>query len=114
MDHDPQLTERWLEIHAEIEALRRKAKAAAIMQIELLMTQYGISPGELKGGDGAPAHRKPKARYWNPETGQTWSGRGRMPKWLVGRELASHLIDGESALKRMKLLNRDAQGADEG
>lgn len=85
MDHDPQLTERWLEIHAEIEALRRKAKAAAIMQIELLMTQYGISPGELKGVDGAPAHRKPKARYWNPETGQTWSGRGRMPKWLVGR-----------------------------
>ncbi|WP_232434923.1 H-NS family nucleoid-associated regulatory protein, partial [Burkholderia ubonensis] len=22
------------------------------------------------------------ARYWNPHTGATWSGRGRRPKWL--------------------------------
>jgi len=29
--------------------------------------------------------RKAEPKYMNPETGQTWSGRGKTPKWLEGR-----------------------------
>lgn len=29
-----------------------------------------------------PASGRPAAKYRNPETGETWSGRGLMPKWL--------------------------------
>ena len=25
------------------------------------------------------------AKYLNPETGETWSGRGRAPRWLDGK-----------------------------
>jgi len=31
-----------------------------------------------KGAAAAPA-----VKYRNPDTGETWSGRGRMPKWMA-------------------------------
>ncbi|WP_423760249.1 H-NS family nucleoid-associated regulatory protein [Burkholderia sp. NLJ2] len=92
MNNDPQLSETWLEIHSEIEALRQKAKAAAILQIRLLMTQYGILPSDLRGVGSVSPCRNSKPEYWNPQTGQTWTGRGRMPKWLVGKDPESYRI----------------------
>ncbi|MFA8356925.1 H-NS histone family protein [Burkholderia ubonensis] len=100
MNLDTQLSEKLLEIHFEIEALNRKAKAAAIMQIAQLMAQYGILPSELKGIDHASSTRRRKAKYWNPETGQTWSGRGRVPKWLLGKDLDTYRIDSMSSMER--------------
>ncbi|WP_420536683.1 H-NS family nucleoid-associated regulatory protein [Escherichia fergusonii] len=35
------------------------------------------------------------AKYRDPKTGTTWSGRGRMPAWLVGKQLNRFLIDKE-------------------
>jgi DNA-binding protein H-NS len=51
----------------------------------------GSSSKSLKGRKVAPKYRNPK----NPE--ETWTGRGRQPKWLVaelgrGRSLNSFLI----------------------
>ncbi|WP_174419457.1 H-NS histone family protein [Burkholderia diffusa] len=94
MNMDPQLSEKLLEIHSEIEALNRKAKAAAIMQVTQLMTRYGILISDLKDVEHALPARRAKAKYWNPKTGQTWSGRGRIPKWLVGRDLDAYRIAG--------------------
>ncbi|WP_071733708.1 H-NS family nucleoid-associated regulatory protein [Burkholderia ubonensis] len=35
-----------------------------------------------------PRERKRiKPKYWDPKTGVTWAGRGRMPRWLVGKDL---------------------------
>jgi DNA-binding protein H-NS len=45
------------------------------------MQQVGITVAELMGrkeGEAAPA-AAPLAKYKNPETGVTWSGRGRVP-----------------------------------
>lgn len=43
---------------------------------------FGVATGEL------PHEGRPKIRpkYWNPETGTTWSGRGKTPRWLVGQD----------------------------
>jgi DNA-binding transcriptional LysR family regulator len=61
------------------------------------------------GAAVAPEHAKePKlagkvvAKYRNPETGESWSGRGLRPRWLVvaqeaGRALDDFLIDGGAA-----------------
>ena len=51
----------------------------------------GMSLGELAAGSskaGRPSGKAPSAQSWavkyrNPETGETWSGRGRAPKWLT-------------------------------
>ncbi|WP_175837002.1 H-NS family nucleoid-associated regulatory protein [Burkholderia anthina] len=31
-------------------------------------------------------------RYWNPQTGQTWSGRGRTPHWIAGKDREQYRI----------------------
>ncbi|WP_425097430.1 H-NS family nucleoid-associated regulatory protein [Burkholderia ambifaria] len=35
-------------------------------------------------------------KYFNPETGQAWSGVGREPVWLRGQDRDRFLIDSES------------------
>src|SRR5438874_12457654 len=44
----------------------------------------------VKQGDAQPVDRKPRRRYpqvlpkyRNPQTSETWSGRGKRPLWLV-------------------------------
>lgn len=49
---------------------------------------YGITVGDLGGSDKTAKTRKiVAAEYRNPATNEAWSGRGRMPRWLVA-ELA--------------------------
>ncbi|HEY1242059.1 MAG TPA: H-NS histone family protein [Bryobacteraceae bacterium] len=62
---------------------REEERAALKEQIAALAREHGFDVRELvgrgKGGNGsvAPKYRDPQ----NP--GNTWSGRGRMPRWLV-------------------------------
>ncbi|RQZ58400.1 H-NS histone family protein [Burkholderia sp. Bp9004] len=39
---------------------------------------------------------KVEARYLEPETGVTWTGRGRMPRWLIGQNLKKFAIATET------------------
>jgi DNA-binding protein H-NS len=34
-----------------------------------------------------------RAKYHNPATGETWSGRGRMPTWLKNKQDAGEEIE---------------------
>jgi DNA-binding protein H-NS len=50
--------------------------------IEEFRARAGRPPGRARAArKGAPA-ASPAAKYRNPETGETWSGRGRVPRWL--------------------------------
>jgi DNA-binding protein H-NS len=58
--------------------MQEKAKALGID----VMTLFGIARGRARGNSSvAPKYRNPK------DHSETWSGRGRQPRWLV-RELA--------------------------
>lgn len=79
----------------EIEAAReQEARLIAERVVELLM-ERDIPLREVL----APHLRKRRSRnpvkpkYWNPETGSTWAGRGRMPRWLEGKDLQQFRID---------------------
>lgn len=74
----------------EAEELRQKELAEVIQEIKAKMEQYGITVADLGGTvkTKAKAGKKIGAvapKYRNPETGDTWSGRGRAPKWLEGK-----------------------------
>ena len=74
-------------LDAKIEEVRRSGMADAIVQAKQLIAFFGLSAAEL--GFTAPvkrAKRAPKAfpaKYFGPN-GETWSGRGRAPKWMTG------------------------------
>ena len=82
------------EIQAQIEQLQQQAAAqreqelaGAIQQIRDLMQEYGITVDDLQPGRKKGAAKKSgTVQFRNPETGDTWSGRGRMPNWLAGQD----------------------------
>ena len=37
-------------------------------------------------------NKKVPAKYRNPVTGETWTGRGKAPLWIVGKERETFLI----------------------
>ncbi len=74
------------ELEKQIEDTRRQEKADAIAQVRALMSEHGLALTDLSGR-GKPAvtrtaGRKVPAKYRDPATGTTWSGRGLQPKWL--------------------------------
>ena len=47
-----------------------------------------------KGGNGRKGRRgKVKAKYRDPKTNETWSGRGRMASWLKSKQDAGEKIE---------------------
>lgn len=73
------------ELDARIAAALDAERGRALATIRELMTQFNIGAGELTGK--ADSRRGPQpAKYRDPASGATWSGRGREPKWLVGKD----------------------------
>lgn len=74
-------------LHEQAERARRAEKSAALEKIRSLIAEYDLSSADL---GLEPASRRSGAplapRYRDPETGATWSGRGRAPKWLDGKD----------------------------
>jgi DNA-binding protein H-NS len=55
------------------------------------MQEYGITLADLGGVVKASKTRKAvAAQFRNPVNGDTWSGRGRVPRWLAALEGAGH------------------------
>jgi DNA-binding protein H-NS len=68
---------------AEATAAQAEAKAEAITAMKSLATQFGILAREVFD----PV--KADVKYRGP-AGETWTGRGLVPKWLRDMEVAGH------------------------
>ena len=80
----------------QIEEARRKEIADAVAQVRTLVTDYGLTqqdvfPSGRKSGKSS-AGTKVAPKYRDPATGQTWTGRGKAPKWIEGRDRSPFLI----------------------
>jgi DNA-binding protein H-NS len=89
------------EILSQIEDLKQKAQearkqelAGAIAEIRRLMAEFGITLEDLGGKSGKSKIRgSVAAKYRDPASGNTWSGRGRRPGWVVGLENQGKSLD---------------------
>jgi DNA-binding protein H-NS len=75
------------------EAVLRE-KADGIAKAKLIIEQYNLSASDLfsrKAGSRSPSG-KVAPKYRNPANGDTWTGRGKAPKWIEGRDRAIFLI----------------------
>lgn len=84
---------------AELENLAENARknevSKAKEQIAIIMRDYGLTIADL----GTVSKAKPvktrapvPTKYRDDATGQTWTGRGRAPKWLEGKDKNQFLI----------------------
>ncbi len=89
------------DLQSQIEKLQKQAEqardkeiATVVAQIRTMMTDYGIQASDLgisskrKRKTGTPAAPK----FQNPQTGETWTGRGRAPKWIEGKDRTKFAI----------------------
>jgi DNA-binding protein H-NS len=94
-----QLTAQLEKLHKEVAVAREKEIAQAIAEIKQKVAEYDLTAEELgfttprKPGRKAASASTSVAKYRNPKTGETWSGRGRSPGWLVGKNRERFLID---------------------
>lgn len=105
-------------IKAEIAKLEKQAEtllktevAGVIAKIKDAIEAYSLTAADLGFGSGTKAARGPKgkrgrktattvgvAKYRDPKTGKTWTGRGKPPNWIVGvKNRDAFLIDGQAS-----------------
>jgi DNA-binding protein H-NS len=89
------------ELKAQAEALLQQAEAArlaeiaaVVVEIQAKMKEYGITLDDLKGRTKkTPSRVAVAAKYRNPASGESWSGRGRAPRWLTDELGKGHSRD---------------------
>ena len=81
-------------LQKQAEQAREKEIATVVTQIRAMMADYGIQASDL----GITSKRKRKSgtptapKFQNPQTGETWTGRGRAPKWIDGKDRTKFAI----------------------
>jgi DNA-binding protein H-NS len=86
-------------LEKQIEEAKAREYAEVLNEIKQKMSDYGITLAEL-GGTRAKAVKaagRPRAgvapKYRDPESGSTWSGRGKPPRWIAGQDRDKFLIE---------------------
>ncbi|MDR2154242.1 MAG: H-NS histone family protein [Burkholderiaceae bacterium] len=79
----------------QIEEARKREKADAVAKVRVLVGEYQLTTTDI-----FPSGRKTRAisnakippKYRDPASGQTWTGRGKAPKWIDGKDRAQFVI----------------------
>jgi DNA-binding protein H-NS len=92
-------------LERQIAETQSQERTEAIATIRQLMSEHGLSVEDVTAtrgaartnGAGEGKRAKVPAKYRNPATGESWSGRGLQPKWLKvalgeGKQLSDFLI----------------------
>lgn len=81
-------------LEKQIASFQREQRGEAVAKIKALMAEYGLTLADIGSASAAKpaavaktktkvAGSKVAAKYRNPATGDTWSGRGLKPKWMT-------------------------------
>lgn len=103
--YDDLLAER-KKIDDQLSEVRTKESSEAVENCKALIQKFGIEPETLypafkpgkktksekagKSNDGSA--KKVVAKYRDPATGTTWSGRGKSPLWIKDQDREQFLI----------------------
>jgi DNA-binding protein H-NS len=99
-------------LEKQAEDLRRQELKSVIAQVRQVIADYGLTAADLGLGGtrtravatgrkrAAPAGRRASAgvaKYRDPKTGQTWTGHGRPPAWIVSAKDRNAFLIGAAA-----------------
>ena len=84
------------ELTRQAEELRKQEVAGKIAEIKAIMSDHGITSTDL-GFNASPVGKRParpasQAKYRDPISGKSWTGKGRQPEWISGRDRAQFEI----------------------
>jgi DNA-binding protein H-NS len=72
------------ELNARIEAMQKELRAQILSEIRATMREYDLRIEDMASGSKSVQRDRGQvaAKYRNPVTQQTWSGRGKRPQWV--------------------------------
>ena len=77
---------------------RAREVAAVLARFKDEVELLNITEQEVRIGLGYDKKRvRAPAKYYDPHTGNKWSGRGKRPKWLMGKRLEDYDVDAPQA-----------------
>ncbi|BDW11551.1 DNA-binding protein [Polynucleobacter sp. SHI8] len=94
MSNYDELIEQRKLLDQQILAIQQKEKQEAIELIKIMIEKHSLSASDLFSKKVNQANKKVPAKYRNPATGETWTGRGKAPLWIVGKERETFIIRG--------------------
>ncbi|VVE15759.1 H-NS family nucleoid-associated regulatory protein [Pandoraea cepalis] len=84
-----------LQLDAQIEKAKSAEVSKIIAEVKTLIAQYELTARDLGLAAGRQLKRKAEARYIDPKSGSTWSGLGREPGWIKGKDRNRFLVKGK-------------------
>ena len=73
------------ELESQAAAVRQQEFETVLADIRAKVAEFGYTPRDIFGSRRGRAGQSPgatSARYRDPASGATWSGRGRAPNWI--------------------------------
>lgn len=81
-------------LEEQLESVRLKELEQVIAQVKQIVADYGLTAEDvgLSSKGKAKGRRTVAPKYRDPKTGATWTGRGRAPAWIAGKNFDRFLI----------------------
>ena len=84
-----ELLQKQKELAVQVEEARKREIADTVKKVRELVAEYGLTPQDVfpTRRAGKPASGgKVAPKYRDPVTGTTWTGRGKPPRWIEGKD----------------------------
>lgn len=83
-------------LEAQIQEARQREVEAAVAKVRQTVAEFGLTANDVfptgRRSRVAGSASKVAPKYRNPETGQTWTGRGKPPHWIQGQDRTKFAI----------------------
>lgn len=82
-------------LEKQIGEARRLELSGAVAQVRALVEEFGLTAQDIFPSGrarSATSGTKVAPKYRDPATGQTWTGRGKAPKWIQDQDRAQFTI----------------------
>lgn len=77
-------------LDAQIAQAQKAESAQALATVHQLIAEFGFTAQQVF--PWKPVSKKVAAKYRDPDTGTTWSGRGKPPQWIAGKDRDNFVI----------------------
>ncbi|NIE81843.1 MULTISPECIES: H-NS histone family protein [unclassified Burkholderia] len=87
-----ELLEQRAALETEIQAAQAEERAQALNEVKRIVSEFALTKREIFGISKTRKRQPVPPRYRDPESGATWSGRGRPPAWIDGKDRSQFQI----------------------
>ncbi|WP_027016331.1 H-NS histone family protein [Comamonas composti] len=85
MQNYKELLAQKAELDKQIEQARNQESKAALATVRQLVESFGFTAQQVFPWK-PETKKKAEVKYYDPESGNTWTGRGKPPKWIADKD----------------------------